>query len=88
MHPGIVASNFASHGDDFMQGYMAQAATDAPEQPARTLVWMATAPEVGKDGGRYFFNCAEAPVAPQGQDDAAAARLWTESEKLLAKIGV
>jgi NAD(P)-dependent dehydrogenase (short-subunit alcohol dehydrogenase family) len=88
MHPGLVASNFASHGDDFMQSYMAQATADAPEQPARTLVWMATAPEVGKDGGRYFFDCAEAPTAPQARDDAAAARLWDESEKLLAKIGV
>jgi NAD(P)-dependent dehydrogenase (short-subunit alcohol dehydrogenase family) len=88
MHPGRVESNFANHGDQMMQSYFAENGGDAPEQPARTLVWMATSHEVGTNGGRYFFDCAEAPVAPQGQDDAAAARLWTETEKLLAKIGV
>ncbi len=88
MHPGLVASNFANHGDDFMQQYMASADGVAPEQPARTLVWLATAPEAGIDGGRYFHDCAEAEPAPQATDDAAAARLWTESETILAGIGM
>jgi NAD(P)-dependent dehydrogenase (short-subunit alcohol dehydrogenase family) len=88
MHPGRVASNFGSHGDRFMQDYMAENADTTPEQPARTLVWMATSPDLGKGGGRYFHDCAEAQTAPQAQDDKAAARLWQESEAMLARLQV
>lgn len=87
MHPGRVGSNFASHGDETMQTYMAQNECIPPEQPARTIVWMATAPGVGQNGGRYFHDLAEAEAAPQALDDEAAARLWKESERILQEIG-
>lgn len=86
MHPGVVGTNFVNHGDDAMQSYMAQIDSVPPEQPARTIVWMATAPEVGRDGGRYFHDLAEAEAAPQALDDEAAERLWTESERILERI--
>lgn len=88
MHPGRVASNFASHGDQMMQSYMATANNIAPDQPAQTLVWMATAPETGAPGARYFHEMQQVPTAPQALDDAAAARLWQESEAILAQLGV
>ncbi|MEO6092388.1 MAG: SDR family NAD(P)-dependent oxidoreductase [Novosphingobium sp.] len=88
MHPGVVASNFASHGDDMMQKHMSAQGGDAPEQPARTLVWMATSEEAGVNGGRYFHDRAEVPAAAQALDDAAAKRLWEESDRMLAAIGV
>jgi NAD(P)-dependent dehydrogenase (short-subunit alcohol dehydrogenase family) len=87
MHPGRVNSNFASHGDASMQAYMATAECVTPDAPARTLVWMTAAPEAGSPGGRYFHDLREVPAAPQALDDAAAARLWTESEKVLSALG-
>ncbi|MCX5042746.1 SDR family NAD(P)-dependent oxidoreductase [Aldersonia sp. NBC_00410] len=87
MHPGAVASNFASHGDEQMQAHMAAIDTVPPEEPARTLVWLATDPEPGRAGGRYFHRMAVEEPAPQACDPDAAARLWTESEKLLAEVG-
>lgn len=87
MHPGRVDTMFASHGDQGMQSYMASAELDGPDLPARTLVWMATEAEAGRDGGRYFFNCEAVETGPQGRDDEAAARLWSESEKMLAAAG-
>ena len=87
MHPGRVGSNFASHGDEAMQSYMAQNECVTPEQPARTIVWMATAPEVGREGGRYFHDLAEEEAAPQARDDEAARRLWSESERILEAVG-
>ena len=87
MHPGRVSSNFASHGDEAMQSYMSQNECITPEQPARTIVWMATDPEVGRKGGRYFHDLAEAEPAPQACDDAAAERLWKESERILGTVG-
>jgi NAD(P)-dependent dehydrogenase (short-subunit alcohol dehydrogenase family) len=83
IHPGIVASNFAAHGDAAMQAYMAAADTVAPDEPAETLVWLATDAEAGRVGGRYFHRKAEETPADTALDDAAAARLWRESESLL-----
>jgi NAD(P)-dependent dehydrogenase (short-subunit alcohol dehydrogenase family) len=87
MHPGVVASNFASHGDAAMQAHMAAADTVSPDEPAETLAWLATEPEGGRDGGRYFYRKAEETPADAAQDHAAAVRLWAESEALLAKLG-
>jgi len=86
MHPGVVDSNFASHGDQNMQSHMAAATLDSPDKPAETLVWMATDPSVGRDPGRYFFNMAEEVPTDLALDMDAAARLWTETEALLATI--
>ena len=87
MHPGVVASNFAAHGDAAMQAHMAAADTVAPDEPAETLAWLATEPEGGRDSGRYFYRKAEEAPAAAAQDPAAAVRLWAESEALLAKLG-
>ncbi|MGC5256492.1 SDR family NAD(P)-dependent oxidoreductase [Gordonia sp. DT218] len=87
MHPGVVASNFASHADEVMQAHMAAADTVSPDEPADTLVWLATASEGGRHGGRYFHRMAEETPGGAAVDDTAAARLWEESEKLLASLG-
>ena len=67
---------------------MANADTAQPDEPARTLVWMAESEEAGCRAGRYFYDMREETPAPQALDDAAAERLWEESEKILARIGV
>jgi NAD(P)-dependent dehydrogenase (short-subunit alcohol dehydrogenase family) len=87
MHPGVVASNFASHGDETMRAHMAAADTVSPDEPAETLAWLATEPEGGRSSGRYFYRKVEETPAEAAQDQAAASRLWTESETLLAKLG-
>jgi NAD(P)-dependent dehydrogenase (short-subunit alcohol dehydrogenase family) len=87
MHPGVVASNFASHGDEAMQAYMAAADRVPPDEPAETLVWLATDPEGGRNGGRYFYRKAEESPSEAAQDQAAGLRLWTETEELLVKLG-
>lgn len=88
MHPGVVGSNFASHGGEAMQAYFAAMDTTSPNEAARNVFWLATSDEGGRQGGRYFSNLGEAAAAPQACDDAAAARLWTESEKLLRKLRI
>lgn len=85
--PGPVKTNFANHGDETMQAYMKVADGLTPEEVAKTLVWMATAPETGKNGGRMFYDMHEVEVQPHGKDEAAAQRLWAESERLLASLG-
>jgi len=85
--PGPVKTNFANHGDETMQNYMKVAEGLTPQEVAKTLVWMATASETGVDGGRMFYEMQEVPVQPHGKDEAAATRLWTESEKILSGLG-
>jgi NAD(P)-dependent dehydrogenase (short-subunit alcohol dehydrogenase family) len=65
-----------------------------PAQGAATSVFLATSPQVAGIGGRYFEDCQEAEVVeeldglsgvlPHALDPAAARRLWTVSEDLLA----
>ncbi len=88
MHPGIVDSNFSSHGDETLQATMRARELQTPDVPARTLVWLASAPEAGVDAGRYFFDLKEEEPAAQALDDTAAQKLWLESEKLLAGLGL
>jgi NAD(P)-dependent dehydrogenase (short-subunit alcohol dehydrogenase family) len=85
MHPGVVATNFASHGDEHMKKFFVDYGDKAstPAQGADTLVWLAMDAEPGKSTGGYFFERAPAAVSPAGQDDALAERLWTESESLV-----
>ena len=84
MHPGSVDSNFKSHAEEAIQAYIGTLELHSPEVAAETLVWLATAPENGVDGGRYFQGLAELSPSPLALDDELARRLWQESEKLLA----
>jgi NAD(P)-dependent dehydrogenase (short-subunit alcohol dehydrogenase family) len=91
MEPGVVlASNFVSHADEAMQRYMATLTDRAvsPEEAAVTLVWLATAPEPGRTSGGYYYQCKPAPISAAAQDDAAAERLWIESEALVKRARV
>ena len=85
--PGVVYTNFASHGDTAMQGYLKDLEGMTPEDVAKTLVWMATDPANGLPGGRHFYEMTELGIQPHAADDAAAARLWAESEAILAGLG-
>jgi NAD(P)-dependent dehydrogenase (short-subunit alcohol dehydrogenase family) len=88
MHPGVVDSNFVNHAEPGMKSYMQTLETVSPEAAADTLVWLATAPEAGRVTGGYFHERAQIGAAPAGRDDKAAARLWEESEALVARAGV
>jgi NAD(P)-dependent dehydrogenase (short-subunit alcohol dehydrogenase family) len=85
--PGVVHTNFASHGDEAMQSFLKDAPGKTPEDVAKMLVSMATEPDFATDGGRGFYDFEEHPIAPHGADDESARRLWAESEKILASLG-
>ena len=53
-----------------------------PEPGADTIVHLASSPDVANVSGRYFYNSREIAPSPAAQDDAVAARLWRESEKI------
>jgi NAD(P)-dependent dehydrogenase (short-subunit alcohol dehydrogenase family) len=88
MHPGVVSSNFANHAEPGMKSYLRTLASISPDEAADTLVWLATASEAGGASGGYFQNRKQIEPSRAGQDDAAAARLWAESEALVGGAGI
>jgi NAD(P)-dependent dehydrogenase (short-subunit alcohol dehydrogenase family) len=84
LHPGFVATNFGQR-DAGLFGWgmrLAMLFAARPEPGADTIVHLASAPEVEGVSGRYFYNSREIAPSPAAQDDAVAARLWRESEKI------
>lgn len=76
LHPGVIGTKLLRTG--FGMG-------GAPlEQGARTSVYLATSPDVAHTSGRYFVDSRPATPSREARDEAVAARLWKESERLLA----
>ena len=55
-----------------------------PEQGARTQGYVASAPELEGVTGGYWAKSAPATSSAGALDDAAAARLWEVSERLVS----
>ncbi len=84
LHPGFVATNFGQR-DAGLFGWglrLAMLFAARPEPGADTVVHLASSPAVGNISGRYFYNSREISPSAAAQDDAVAARLWLESEKI------
>jgi NAD(P)-dependent dehydrogenase (short-subunit alcohol dehydrogenase family) len=89
LHPGAVATGFARDGDvKGPYGLLVRLVSPflkTPEDGARTSIHLASAPELEGVSGKYFSDSKETAPAPAALDDAAARRLWTVSEELIAR---
>lgn len=84
LHPGVVASNFFA-GKPGVWGAIGKVASVfmiSKEAGAKTSVFLATSKDVEGVTGAYFDKQREKRPSPAALDDAAAARLWAESERL------
>ncbi|HZB91637.1 MAG TPA: SDR family oxidoreductase [Stellaceae bacterium] len=85
LHPGFVATRFGDNNTGLFRlglGFAKSFFALTPEQGAETMVYLAAAPEIAAASGEYFDKCRVATPSAAAQDDAAARRLWEESEKL------
>jgi retinol dehydrogenase 12 len=84
LHPGFVATRFGheSGGATQLAIRAAQVGAISVDDGAKTLIWLASAPNIAGANGGYFNRCAEEAPAPTGRDDAVAELLWAESEKI------
>ena len=85
VHPGAVATNFYSYGDVGMQEFGRTTPLISPEAGADTMIWLATDDEPGTASGGYYAERAQIAPSAAALDDAAASKLWQESERLIAK---
>ncbi|MDX2107031.1 MAG: SDR family oxidoreductase [Candidatus Melainabacteria bacterium] len=88
MHPGIVATNFAS--DNGLFGNLFRAAASLfwvpVEKGATTIVYLATSPSVVAVSGEYFENEKISKPSKLALDDAMAEALWRKSEEITASL--
>lgn len=90
VHPGLVATRFGDDGKGIVaSGFrVIKKFGLTPEQGAETLIYLASSKEVAGVSGKYFHKCAPATPTREAQDDAAAKRLWEESEHIWSKLSV
>jgi NAD(P)-dependent dehydrogenase (short-subunit alcohol dehydrogenase family) len=85
LHPGFVATRF---GDDTRGALRTGLAIAkrlfalSPEEGAKTMVYLASSPEVTGRSGGYYERCAAAEPARAAQSDADARRLWEVSAEI------
>jgi retinol dehydrogenase 12 len=83
-HPGLVRTRFGRE----VRGPMRVGVTLArpfmlsPQRGARTIVYLATSPEVAGATGGYYVKSRPREPSPAARDDSAARRLWRLSEEL------
>jgi NAD(P)-dependent dehydrogenase (short-subunit alcohol dehydrogenase family) len=83
-HPGFVATRFGNNagGPLAIMVRIAKLFAISPEKGARTLVYLATSPDVAGMTGGYFTRCQLTTPSRVAEDDAAARRLWDETARL------
>ena len=82
-HPGLVATGFNRNNGPLMSLAMVLvgAFSLTPDDGAKTLVWLASAPEAAGVSGGYFVRERQETPSAAAQDLAAGARLWMVSEE-------
>ena len=78
-HPGFVASGFGRNNPGFTGRFIGGLAFlfgHRPRAGARTVIYLASSPEVEGVTGRYFARQRALRSSPESYDLAASARLW------------
>jgi NAD(P)-dependent dehydrogenase (short-subunit alcohol dehydrogenase family) len=83
-HPGFTRTRFGNQSGLFWAPLMVigKAFAIPPAWGARTLIHLATAPEVADATGGYFVRCRLTRPSRRAEDDDAARRLWHESARI------
>jgi NAD(P)-dependent dehydrogenase (short-subunit alcohol dehydrogenase family) len=84
LHPGFVATNLGQRAGGIF-GTIARLAMmfgGRAERGAKTIVYLASSPDVADATGGYYVDCRARMPSPQAQDDEAAKQLWDETARL------
>jgi len=85
MHPGFVRTAFG-HNNPGLLGTLvrwSQVFARTPEHGARTLIYLATSPDVAGVSGKYFVDEHETEPSAAARDMTSAGRLWELSSRLV-----
>lgn len=85
LHPGFVASRFGDNNGGLMRATLGIAKSlfaINEDKGAETSVYLASSPEVAGTSGKYFDKSKAVKSSAVSYDEAAAKKLWEESERL------
>jgi NAD(P)-dependent dehydrogenase (short-subunit alcohol dehydrogenase family) len=85
VHPGFVATNMGANNGWLVRLFLPLTRLWAisPQEGAKTIVYLATSPEVEGVSGKYFYKNRAVPSSPVSQDRESAQRLWAVSAKMV-----
>jgi NAD(P)-dependent dehydrogenase (short-subunit alcohol dehydrogenase family) len=90
LHPGAVATGFGNADDttgwERFTMMLGRPFFISAERGARTIVYLAAAPEVADKTGGYYVRSELHTASKAGRDDQAAKRLWEASEAMVASV--
>jgi NAD(P)-dependent dehydrogenase (short-subunit alcohol dehydrogenase family) len=86
LHPGFVGTRFGQNNANniFMKG-LARVIMSfglSPEDGAKTIIHLASSPDVATISGEYFYKCKVEVATNQAMDDDSARRLWDVSAQI------
>ena len=85
LHPSFVATRFGDNNEGlwaFGVGIAKRFGAISVEEGAKTIVYLASSPEVAGQSGGYYYKCAPETPSAAAQNDADAKRLWEVSAKI------
>jgi len=86
LHPGFVGTRFGqNNANNVFLKLLTRTVMSfglSPEDGAKTIIHLASSPDVETISGEYFYKCKIAAPNAAAQDDAAAKRLWDVSAKI------
>ena len=87
-HPGFVASDFARNNGALATFVMmiSRPFQKTVAQGADTGVWLATEDEIPGESGGYWYERRRKKGTRDARDPGAPARLWKESERIVADV--
>jgi NAD(P)-dependent dehydrogenase (short-subunit alcohol dehydrogenase family) len=90
LHPGWVATGFGANNGwrGAIWQFISRCFAISPEAGAKTVVYLASSPEVGTVNGRYFVKEHAVSSSAVSYDEGARKRLWQISEETTQVAGV
>jgi len=85
LHPGFVATRFGDDSGGLMRTVLKVAkpiGAISPEEGAKTIIYLASSPQVEDISGEYFYECKPATPTAEARNDQDAKRLWEISEQI------
>ena len=58
----------------------------SPEEGAKTIIYLASSPEVARISGEYFTKCAPAAPSAEARNDQDARKLWNVSAEIAGDV--
>jgi len=89
LHPGFVATRFGDQSGGVLSALVRVAkpiGAISPEEGAKTIIYLATSPDVAMTNGEYFTKCAVATPSDEARNDRDAKRLWEISTEIAERV--